>query len=102
MKRRILAHRRSVTATGGGTGGEVLTPFNQRVVAIVGDTALTGVVGTHEGDTDHPQGKCVKLTQAVLESQEGIVRVICGISDRLDQIINVLGDICKAINALKT
>ena len=24
------------------------------------DTALTGVVGGHEGDTDHPQGKCFK------------------------------------------
>ena len=45
-----------MTVTGGGTGGEELTPFDQRVAAIVGDTALTGVVGAHEGDTDHPQG----------------------------------------------
>lgn len=40
---------------------EELTPFNKRVVAIVGDTALTGVVGAHEDDTDHPQGKNAKL-----------------------------------------
>ena len=41
------------------------------------------------------------FTQAVLESQEEIVRAIRGVSDRLAQIINVLGDICHAINALK-
>ena len=42
---------------------------------------------------------CV-LTQAVLESQEEIVRAIRGVSDHLDQIINVFGDICT-LNALK-
>ena len=66
VKRRIAAHRRSITATGGGTGGEELTPFDQRVAAIVGDTALSGVVGAHEGDTDHPQGKCVKLRNVII------------------------------------
>ncbi len=59
VKRRITAHRRSMTATGRGTGGEELTPFDQRVAAIVGDTALTGVVAPREGDTDHPQGECI-------------------------------------------
>ena len=39
--------------------------------------------------------------QAVLESQEEIVRAIRGVSDQLDQIISVLGDICNAVNALK-
>ncbi|KAK0146346.1 Nuclear apoptosis-inducing factor 1 [Merluccius polli] len=56
VKRRVSAHRRSVTATGGGTGVEELFPFDQRVACLVGDTALTGVVGAHEGDTDHPHG----------------------------------------------
>uniref|UniRef100_A0A8C5AEI9 Myb/SANT-like DNA-binding domain-containing protein n=1 Tax=Gadus morhua TaxID=8049 RepID=A0A8C5AEI9_GADMO len=55
VKRR--AHRRSVTATGGGTGVGELSPFDLRVAALIGDTALTGVVGAHEGDTDHPQDK---------------------------------------------
>ncbi|KAK0134018.1 hypothetical protein N1851_030424 [Merluccius polli] len=54
VKRRVSAHRRSVTATGGGTGVEELSPFDQRVACLVGDTALTGVVGAHEGDTDRP------------------------------------------------
>ncbi|CAB1417868.1 unnamed protein product [Pleuronectes platessa] len=47
----------SVTATGGGTGVGELSPFDLRVAALIGDTALTGVVGAHEGDTDHPQDK---------------------------------------------
>uniref|UniRef100_A0A8C5CRZ1 Myb/SANT-like DNA-binding domain-containing protein n=1 Tax=Gadus morhua TaxID=8049 RepID=A0A8C5CRZ1_GADMO len=57
VKRRVSAHRRSVTATGGGTGVGELSPFDLRVAALIGDTALTGVVGAHEGDTDHPQDK---------------------------------------------
>ena len=66
MKRRISAHRQSVTTVGGGTGGQELTPFDKRVTAIVGDTALTRVVGAHEGDADHPQCKCVKLRNVVI------------------------------------
>lgn len=40
------------------------------------------------------------LTQAVLESQEEIVRAIGGINDRLDQLIGVLTNIGDSINAL--
>ncbi|KAK0146597.1 hypothetical protein N1851_014050 [Merluccius polli] len=129
VKRRVSAHGRSVTATGGGTGVGELSPFDQRVACLVGDTALTGVVGAHEGDTDHPQddktgvgtgssiGPRVStgpgistpaadrptgrvLTRAVLESQGEIVRAIGGINDRLDRLINVLSDINTSINAL--
>uniref|UniRef100_A0A8C5CWD2 Myb/SANT-like DNA-binding domain-containing protein n=1 Tax=Gadus morhua TaxID=8049 RepID=A0A8C5CWD2_GADMO len=57
VKQRVSAHRRSVTETGGGTGVGELSPFDLRVAALIGDTALTGVVGAHEGDTDHPQDK---------------------------------------------
>ncbi|XP_061593275.1 nuclear apoptosis-inducing factor 1-like [Cololabis saira] len=55
VKRRTAAHRQSVAKTGGGKGEDDLTPFQQRVAAIVGDTALTGVVGAHAGDSDYPQ-----------------------------------------------
>ncbi|XP_027132538.1 nuclear apoptosis-inducing factor 1-like [Larimichthys crocea] len=55
VKRRVSAHRRSVTATGGGSGVEELSSFDRRVASLVGDTALTGVVRAHEGDTDHLQ-----------------------------------------------
>ncbi|KAE8284740.1 Nuclear apoptosis-inducing factor 1 [Larimichthys crocea] len=55
VKRRVSAHRRSMTATGGGSGVEELSSFDRRVASLVGDTALTGVVGAHEGDTDHLQ-----------------------------------------------
>ena len=50
--------------TGGGTGEERLTPFEQRVAAIVGDTALSGVVGAHVDDSDYHQGKyrCMCVT----------------------------------------
>ena len=40
VKRRLAAHRRSVTRTGGGTGEEGPTLFEQRVGATMGDTAL--------------------------------------------------------------
>ena len=65
VKRRTAAHRRSVAQTGGGTGEERLTPFEQRVAAIVGETALSGVVGAHVGDSDYCQGKylCMCVTQ---------------------------------------
>ena len=66
VKRRVSAHRRSVTATGGGTGVGELSPFDLRVAALIGDTALTGVVGAHEGDTDHPQGKYAEVINAVI------------------------------------
>ena len=41
----------------GGTGEEGPTLFEQRVGAIMGDTALSGVVGAHVVDSDYPQGK---------------------------------------------
>ena len=39
VKRRVSAHRRSVTATGGGTGVGELSPFDLRVAALIGDTS---------------------------------------------------------------
>lgn len=43
------------------TGGEegMYSSFSSRVARDVGDTALTGVVGAHVGDSDYPQGKDV-------------------------------------------
>ena len=57
VKRRLAAHRRSVAKTGGGSGEEGPTLFEHRVGATMGDNALSGVVGVHVGDSDHPQGK---------------------------------------------
>jgi len=39
------------------TGEKRHTLFEQRVGTILGDTALSGVVGAHVGDSDYPQGK---------------------------------------------
>nr|XP_008279744.1 PREDICTED: nuclear apoptosis-inducing factor 1-like [Stegastes partitus] len=55
VKTRTIVQRQSVAKTGGGRGMDKLTPFEQRVAAIVGDTALTGVVRANVGDSDHPQ-----------------------------------------------
>ena len=55
VKLRLAAHRRSVVQTGGGAGAEGPTLFEQRVGAIMGDTALSGVVGAHVGDSDNPR-----------------------------------------------
>lgn len=55
VKWRTAAHRQSVAKTGEGTEEEGPTRFEQRVAAIVGDIALSGVVGAHLGDSDYPQ-----------------------------------------------
>ncbi|XP_016341425.1 nuclear apoptosis-inducing factor 1-like isoform X2 [Sinocyclocheilus anshuiensis] len=52
VKRRTAAHRQSVGRTGSGTGVDELTPFEQRVASIVGDTLLSGVVSVAVGDSD--------------------------------------------------
>lgn len=57
VKRRMAAHRQSVVKTGGGTGDEEPSSFDQRVAAIVGETAISGIVGAHVGDSDQQQGK---------------------------------------------
>ncbi|XP_061571121.1 nuclear apoptosis-inducing factor 1-like [Cololabis saira] len=51
VKRRAAAHRRSAAMTGGGAGTEALTPFEERVCAIVGETVLTGFLSVPEGDS---------------------------------------------------
>ncbi|XP_039526127.1 myb-related transcription factor, partner of profilin-like [Pimephales promelas] len=52
VKRRTAAHRQSVGRTGGGTGADELTPFDQRVASIVGDTLISGIVSVDVGDSD--------------------------------------------------
>ena len=64
VKRRMADHHQSVAQTGRGTREEGPTLFEQRVGAIMGDTALTGVVGAHVGDSDYPRGK--KKTDDIL------------------------------------
>ncbi|XP_067245457.1 nuclear apoptosis-inducing factor 1-like [Chanodichthys erythropterus] len=52
VKRRTAAHRPRVGRTGGGKGVDELTPFEQRVASIIGDTLLSGVVSAAVGDSD--------------------------------------------------
>ncbi|XP_052464014.1 nuclear apoptosis-inducing factor 1-like [Carassius gibelio] len=52
VKRRTAAHRQSVGRTGSGKGVDELTPFEQRVASIMGDTLLSGVVSSAVGDSD--------------------------------------------------
>ncbi|KAJ8364717.1 hypothetical protein SKAU_G00135480 [Synaphobranchus kaupii] len=49
-KKRIAHHRASVQATGGGSATPNLTPEDDRIAAIIGESAVVGVYA--EGDTD--------------------------------------------------
>ncbi|KAJ8375462.1 hypothetical protein SKAU_G00060420 [Synaphobranchus kaupii] len=49
-KKRIAHHRASVQATGGGSATPNLTPGDDRIAAIIGESAVVGVYA--EGDTD--------------------------------------------------
>lgn len=53
IKKRVVAHRKSVAATGGGS--LALTPHEERAAAIIGEELIAGVLPTCEGDsTIHP------------------------------------------------
>ncbi len=54
-KKRISLHRRSVCATGGGKGVPELTPTDEKLAGIIGESLLSGVVTEAEGDTDASQ-----------------------------------------------
>ena len=60
VKRKMAAHLQSVAKTGGGQEKRGPTLFG----AIMGDIALSGVVGAHVGDSDYPRGK--KKTDDIL------------------------------------
>ena len=64
VKRRMAAHRQKCGQNRRGDRREGPTLFEQRVGAIMVDTALSGVVGAHVGDSDYPQGKylCICVT----------------------------------------
>ena len=53
--RGVVAHRNSVAATGGGAGAPALTPQEERVAAIIGETLIAGLLPASEGDSNiHP------------------------------------------------
>ncbi|XP_039630071.1 nuclear apoptosis-inducing factor 1-like [Polypterus senegalus] len=56
VKRRVAAHRLHVSSTGRGTELPELTPFEQRVAAIIGDTLIVGILPAGEGDSDITTG----------------------------------------------
>ncbi|KAK2878655.1 hypothetical protein Q8A67_019446 [Cirrhinus molitorella] len=49
-KKRVTAHRREISATGGGQTTTELSPLDNRIACIIGDTALSGI--NKDGDTD--------------------------------------------------
>ncbi|XP_010778572.1 uncharacterized protein, partial [Notothenia coriiceps] len=51
-KKRLASHRQSVCATGGGKGAPELTPMDERLAGIIGESLLSGVVTEADGDTD--------------------------------------------------
>lgn len=55
VKRRVAAHHTSSQKTGGGPGVEALTPFDQRVTAVLGDQSVVGVLPPEEGDSEFAQ-----------------------------------------------
>ncbi|XP_013875615.1 nuclear apoptosis-inducing factor 1-like [Austrofundulus limnaeus] len=52
VKNRVAAHRRSVSATGGGPGLPALTPHEERVAAMIGETTLVGILPENEAESD--------------------------------------------------
>ncbi|XP_051790264.1 uncharacterized protein LOC127529717 [Erpetoichthys calabaricus] len=56
VKRRVAAHHLHVSSTGGGTELPELTPFEQPVPAIIGDTLIVGIVPAGEEDSDITTG----------------------------------------------
>ncbi|XP_059386113.1 nuclear apoptosis-inducing factor 1-like [Carassius carassius] len=46
--------KKRLSATGGGKGTPELTPLDERLAAIIGESLLSGVVTEAEGDTDAP------------------------------------------------
>ncbi|XP_061647629.1 zinc transporter ZIP10 isoform X2 [Phyllopteryx taeniolatus] len=77
VKRRTAAHHQSVDKTGGGTSAEGLTPFEERVTAIMGDIALSGAVGAHVGDSDYPQGEDTQSQPSATCSGDSSTRPWC-------------------------
>ena len=56
-KKHLAAHRQSVCATGGGTGQPELTPLDEKLTGILGESLLSGVVTEVEEVTNAgPQG----------------------------------------------
>ena len=53
-KKRVTAHRRETSATGGGQTTTELSPLDNRIAIIIGDTALSGIIA--DGDTDAQAG----------------------------------------------
>ena len=53
-KKRVAAHRRGTSATGGGQTNTELSPLDNRIASIIGDTALSGII--EDGDTDAQAG----------------------------------------------
>ncbi len=49
-KKCITAHRREMSVTGGGQTTMELSPLDNRIASIIGDTALSGII--KDGDTD--------------------------------------------------
>ncbi|CAM4608181.1 unnamed protein product [Leuciscus chuanchicus] len=47
---RAVTHRREMSATGGGQTTTELSPLDNRIACVIGDTALSGI--TKDGDTD--------------------------------------------------
>ncbi|XP_039608474.1 nuclear apoptosis-inducing factor 1-like [Polypterus senegalus] len=56
VKRRVAAHRLHVSSTGEDTELPELTPFEQRVAAIIDDTLIVGILPAGEGDSDITAG----------------------------------------------
>ena len=53
-KKRVTAHRRETSATGGGQTTTELSPLDNPIASIIGDTALSGII--EDGDTDAQAG----------------------------------------------
>ena len=49
-KKRVTAHRREVSLTGGGQATTEVSPMDTHIASIIGDTALRGIIP--DGDTD--------------------------------------------------
>ncbi|KAK0134732.1 hypothetical protein N1851_029621 [Merluccius polli] len=120
-QKRVTAHRRETSATGGGQTTTELSPLDNRIASIIGDTALSGII--EDGDTDaqagpsniqieaspmvlvleeseEPGSSIVPsvhraprvLVEAVLQNQEETPKSINDLKEQLTNMTNVLED----------
>nr|XP_055063042.1 nuclear apoptosis-inducing factor 1-like [Misgurnus anguillicaudatus] len=114
-KKRVTAHRREISATGGGQTTTEISPLDSRVASIIGDTALSGII--RDGDTDaleqagpsHTQTQVTPMVTEELDEPVEVVEAGPSVAPSVrrpprvltDAVLQNQEDTTKAINDIK-